>query len=61
MCNDDREKIMHLKCSDGVLNFARQAYDESELVRDLIEKKPEWIASHTMRDVADELEELNMK
>lgn len=61
MCNDEREKVMHLQCSDGVLNFARQAYNESKLVRDLIENQPEWIASHTMRDVADELEGLYMK
>jgi hypothetical protein len=61
MCNDEQEKVMHLQCSDGVLNFAIRAYIESELVRDLIDKKPGWIASHTMRDVADELEELYMK
>ena len=53
--------IIVLDCIDGKLNFARQAYNESALVRDLIDTQKEWIAGHTMRDVADELEELYMK
>lgn len=52
---------LYLQCSDGTLHFARQAYNESELVKDLIDNCKGWIASHTMRDVSDELEGLYMK
>lgn len=55
------ETTMYLQCSNGTLHFARQSYNESTLVRDLIDNGMQWIASHTMRDVADELEELYMK
>ena len=50
-----------LDCLDGKLNFSRQAYEESGLVRDLIDTQKEWIAGHTVREVSDELEELYMK
>jgi hypothetical protein len=52
---------MYLQCSDGTLHFARQAYNESALVRDVIDNGTQWISNHSMRDVADELEELYMK
>lgn len=55
------ETTMYLQCSDGTLHVARQAYNESDLVRDLIDNGTQWISNHSMRDVADELEELYMK
>ena len=53
--------VIVLDCLDGKLNFARQAYNESALVRDLIDNRKDWISRNTMRDVADELEELYMR
>lgn len=53
--------VIVLDCLDGKLNFARKAYEESGLVRDLIDTQKEWIAGHTVREVSDELEELYMK
>ena len=53
--------VIVLDCLDGKLNFARKAYDESGLVRDLIDTQKEWIAGHTVREVSDELEDLYMK
>ena len=52
---------MAIQCQDGNLNFSVKAYMESSAVRDFIDTHPDWIASHSMRDVADELEELYMK
>ncbi len=43
------------------MNFARKAYEESGLVRDLIDTQKEWIAGNTVREVSDELEELYMR
>lgn len=50
-----------LDCLDGKMNFSRQTYKESALVRDLIDNQKEWISKHTIREVADELEELYLK
>lgn len=53
--------VIVLDCLDGKLNFSRKAYEESGLVRDLIDTQKEWIAGHTVREVSDELEELYTK
>ena len=53
--------VIVLYCLDGKMNFARKAYEESGLVRNLIDTQKEWIAGHTVREVSDELEELYMK
>lgn len=53
--------VIVLDCLDGKMNFARKTYEESGLVRDLIDTQKEWIAGHTIREVSDELEELYMK
>jgi hypothetical protein len=53
--------VIVLDCLDGKLNFSRKAYEESGLVRDLIDAQKEWIAGHTVREVSDELEELYTK
>ena len=47
---------MLIKCSDGILHFARQAYDQCESVRNFIDSSTEWMAENSMRDVADEIE-----
>lgn len=53
--------VIVLDCLDGKMNFARKAYEESGLVRDLIDTQKDWIAGHTVREVSDELEELYMR
>lgn len=45
----------------GQLKPGDQAYEESGLVRDLIDTQKEWISWHTIREVSDELEELYMR
>lgn len=55
------EGRLYLQCCDGTLHFSRKTYHESELVRDLIDNNADWISKNSMRDVADELEELYMK
>lgn len=52
--------VIVLDCLDGKMNFAKKAYEESDLVRDLINTQKEWIAGHTIREVSDKLEELYM-
>ena len=59
--SDEDENTIILKCLDGEMKFARQSYNESELVRDLIDNNPKWIAEHTIREVSDELYELYCK
>ena len=57
----DAPDTFSLECKDGLLNFSVKAYMDSDAVREFIDNNPGWIASHTMRDVSDELEELYMK
>lgn len=48
--------MMYLKCADGDLHFSRKTYNSDEKVRDFIDNRKVWMAAHSMRDVADELE-----
>lgn len=52
---------MVLKCKDGTFELDEQIYEESRLVQDLVDRTPGWIASHTMQEVYDEIEELYYK
>ena len=47
---------MDIKCSDGYLNFSRKTYEQSKPVQLYINNNKAWIAEHSMREVADEIE-----
>ena len=57
----DTPDTFSLVCKDGLLKYSVKAYLESAAVRDFIGSHPGWIASHSRKDVSDELEELYMK
>ena len=61
MTKEEIEQYIELDCLDGKLNVAREAYEESVLVRDLIDRQKKWISGHTVLEVSGELEELYMK
>ncbi len=52
---------MVLNCKDGTLELDEQIYEESCLVRDLVDRTQGWIASHSKDEVRDEIEELYYK
>lgn len=52
---------MVLNCKDGTLELDEQIYEESSLVRDLVDNTPGWISKHTKKEVYDEIEELYYK
>lgn len=52
---------MVLNCKDGTLELDDQIYEESCLVRDLVDRTQGWIASHSKDEVRDEIEELYYK
>lgn len=52
---------MVLNCKDGTLELDEQIYEESCLVRDLVDHTQGWIASHSKDEVRDEIEELYYK
>ena len=47
---------LYIKCADGFLNFSRKTYEQSKSVHFYIDNNKTWMAEHTMREVADELE-----
>lgn len=52
---------MVLNCKDGTLELDEQIYEESCLVRDLVDPTQGWIARHTKDEVQAEIEELYYK
>lgn len=52
---------MVLNCKEGTLELDDQIYEESCLVRDLVDRTQGWIASHSKEEVRDEIEELYYK
>lgn len=53
--------MITLNCKDGTLELDEQIYEESCLVRDLVDRTQGWIASHTKQEVYDEIEGLYYK
>lgn len=53
--------MITLNCKDGTLELDEQIYEESCLVRDLVDRTQGWIASHSKDEVRDEIEELYYK
>ena len=53
--------MITLNCKDGTLELDEGIYEESCLVRDLVDHTKGWIASHTKQEVYDEIEELYYK
>ena len=49
-------ECLYIKCADGYLNFSRKTYEQSKTVHFYIDNNKAWMAEHSMRDVADELE-----
>jgi hypothetical protein len=47
---------LYIKCADGFLDFSRKTYEQSKSVHFYIDNNKTWMAEHTMREVADELE-----
>ena len=60
MCDVDDE-MMFVRCKDGELMFPREAYEDSVLIRDLVDRQQKWIAEHSIQEVKDEIEELYYK
>lgn len=52
---------MVLNCKDGTLELDERIYEESCLVRDLVDHTQGWIARHTKDEVQAEIEELYYK
>ena len=50
-----------LNCKDGELELDEEIYNESYLVRDLVDHTRHWIAEHTKSEVRAEIEELYNK
>lgn len=53
--------IITLNCKDGELELDEDIYNESCLVRDLVDHTQHWIAEHTKNEVRTEIEELYYK
>ena len=53
--------MITLSCKDGELELDNNIYDESCLVRDLVDDTQHWIAEHTKDEVYMEIEELYYK
>ena len=49
-------ECLYIKCADGYLNFSRKTYEQSNPVQCYIDNNKAWMAEHSMREVADELE-----
>jgi hypothetical protein len=47
---------LYIKCADGFLDFSRKTYEQSKSVHFYIDNNKAWMAEHSMREVADELE-----
>lgn len=53
--------MITLNCKDGALELDEGIYNESGLVRNLVDHTQHWIAEHTKDEVRDEIEELYYK
>lgn len=53
--------IITLNCKDGELELDEDIYNESYLVRDLVDHTQNWIVEHTKDEVRTEIEELYYK
>jgi hypothetical protein len=54
-------EMITLNCKDGELELDEDIYNESCLVRDLVDHTQYWIAGHTKDEVRTEIEELYYK
>lgn len=53
--------MITLNCKDGELELDEDIYNESCLVRGLVDHTQNWIAGHTKDEVRTEIEELYYK
>ena len=53
--------MITVNCKDGTLELDETIYNNSCLVRDLVDNTQHWIASHTKDEVRMEIEELYYK
>lgn len=53
--------MITIDCKDGELELDEEIYNESCLVRDLVDNTRHWIAKHTKSEVHTEIEELYNK
>ena len=54
-------EMITLNCKDGEIELDEDIYNESCLVRDLVDHTQNWIAEHTKDEVRTEIEELYYK